>query len=62
MKEQLVTLDINCLTVEELEAVAAMLYHQNRTNECKAVNDRIAFVNGWMNEKQSEDYYATYCA
>ena len=62
MKEQLVTLDINCLTSEELEAVAAMLYYQNRMNEVKAVNDRIAFVNGWMNEKQSADYYATYCA
>lgn len=62
MKEQLVTLDINRLTSEELEAVAAILYYQKRMDECKAVNDRIAFVNEWMNEKQAADYYATHCA
>lgn len=62
MKAQNITLDINRLTTDELKVLAAMLYFQGHKDDCKAVNDRIAFLEGWMSEKQSKAYFEAHCA
>lgn len=43
-KENNLTININELTAEELEQLAAIYYRYNHMNECKEVNDRIAFI------------------
>lgn len=63
MKAQNITIDINKLSVEQLEAVAEILYTTEFTNikKAKAVQNRIAFLNGWMSEKQEDEYIKEFC-
>lgn len=62
MKEQNITIDINKLATEQLEQLNKMFYEIGMMNECKQINERIAFLNGWMTEEKEEEYYNKYCA
>ena len=55
------TIDINKLDTMELEQLRAMFFNMNLMDEVKQINNRIAFLNGWMNEKQEEEYLNKYC-
>ena len=55
------TIDINKLNDTELEQLRAMFFNMNLMDEVKQINNRIAFINGWMNEKQEEEYLNKYC-
>ena len=61
MKAQDMTIDINKLNDTELEQLRAMFFNMNLMDEVKQINNRIAFINGWMNEKQEEEYLNKYC-
>lgn len=61
MKRQEISIDINRLTVDQLNQIASMLYEYNDLKTCKTVNDRIAFIEGWMSDEQSMEYYKKYC-
>lgn len=61
MKQQIITLDINKLSTDQLYQISSILYEYNELKTCKIVNDRIAFLSDWMSEKQSEEYYKKYC-
>lgn len=62
MKSHNVTLDINRLNDTQLEQLAAMIDKTaNRPETIKEINQRIAFLNGWMNEKAEAEYIAAYC-
>ena len=61
MKAQNITVDINKMDTEELEVLASFFYHENEMNICKQINDRIAFLNGWMSKKKEEEYFNRYC-
>jgi hypothetical protein len=62
MKAQNMTIDINKLNTYELEQLRAMFFNLNMMDEVGQINDRIAFINGWMNEKQEKEYVNKYCA
>ena len=47
MTENKITIDINKLTVEELEFLAKITYYRGDRKDTKTINDRIAFLNGW---------------
>ena len=55
------TVDINKLNDTELEQLRAMFFNMNLMDEVRQINNRIAFINGWMNEKQEEEYLNKYC-
>ena len=55
------TIDINKLDTMELEQLRAMFFNMNLMDEVKQINNRIAFLNGWMNENQEEEYLNKYC-
>ena len=61
MKAEDMTIDINKLNDTELEQLRAMFFNMNLMDEVKQINNRIAFINGWMNEKQEEEYLNKYC-
>lgn len=53
MKKQLISIDTNQLDTDQLEQLAAMIYNTNAgsAQTVKQINDRIAFIKGWMSEK-----------
>lgn len=62
MKAHSITLDINRLNDTQLEQLAAMIWETtNRPETVKEINQRIAFLRGWMSEKAEADYLAAYC-
>ena len=61
MKAQNMTIDINKLNDTELEQLRGMFFNMNLMDEVKQINNRIAFLNGWMNENQEEEYLNKYC-
>ena len=61
MKERYFKIDINKLNDTELGQLAAMFYKYGTAEETKQINDRIAFVNGWMNEKQEAEHVRLFC-
>lgn len=56
------SIDINQLTTEQLESLRGMYYSLKMMDEVKQINERIAFLEGWMNEEQEDAYFAKYCA
>lgn len=61
MKAHNITIDINTLTTDQLEQLKAMTYYNGQMRDTKEINDRIAFINGWMSEKQEDEYYKKWC-
>lgn len=64
MKRHDITIDINRLDVDQLEQLQAMLYNTRQegwANKCKAINDRTAFLNGWMCDRQAAEYRREFC-
>ncbi len=62
MKAQNMTIDINRLDTDQLAQIAAMLYETRPSADLvKAVNDRIAFLSGWMSEKAEAEYAERFC-
>lgn len=62
MKAHNITLDINRLNDTQLEQLAAMIDGTtNRPGAVKEINQRIAFLRGWMSEKDEADYLSAYC-
>lgn len=61
MKAQNMSIDINKLNDEQLEQLRNMYYSLGMMSEAQQVNNRIAFCNGWMSEKDEEKYLAEHC-
>ena len=64
MKAQNITIDINRLTVEELRQLAAMICNSGDSNwadKVAQINDREAFIEGWMSEANEKAYYEKWC-
>ena len=63
MKAQNITIDINKLTVEELEVLNKIHfnYHFNDLKGAKMIQERIAFLNGWMSPKKEKEYLEKNC-
>lgn len=63
MKANNITIDINKLTVEELEMIAKINYEYNKNDveTAKKIQDRIYFLYGWMTDKQEAEYIEKYC-
>lgn len=60
-KAQNMTIDINKLNTEDLEQLRAMFYNLHLMDEVGQINNRIAFINGYMSEKQKKEYVREYC-
>lgn len=63
MREHNVTVDINSLNIDQLEQLRDMIYFNRQSGyvrTAKAINDRIAYVNGWMNDSMAAEYYREY--
>ena len=58
MKEQNITLDINKLSTTQLETLRTCV---DDPRLIKQINDRIAFVNGWMSEQMEKEYVEKFC-
>lgn len=61
MKEQNMTIDINKLNEEELQQLSYMFYNMGMMDQVKQINNRIAFINGWMSEVKEKEYMEKYC-
>lgn len=61
MKAHNITIDINTLTTDQLEQLKAMTHYNGQTKETKEINDRIAFIYGWMSAEQEDKYYEKWC-
>ena len=61
MKARNFTIDINQLDTQELEQLRCMFYNQNKMTECREINDRIAYMNGWLSEKKEKEHYERFC-
>ncbi|MCI7108014.1 MAG: hypothetical protein MR945_09055 [Agathobacter sp.] len=61
MKAQNMTIDINRLDVEKLEQLQAMFYEMGCMDEVAQINNRIAYVNGWMTDSKNKEYFEKYC-
>lgn len=61
MKAHNITIDINTLTADQLEQLRAMTCYNGQMRETKEINDRIAFIFGWMSEEQADEYYKKWC-
>ena len=58
MKAQNITVDINRLSLDELYTLRSVIDDPYIN---KQINDRIAFVAGWMHGKNEEEYYEKFC-
>lgn len=60
MKAQNITIDINKLTDEELDMIQSILYRDDKSNieQAKMVQERIAYLQGWMSKKKEAEYLA----
>lgn len=56
------SIDINQLTTEQLESLRGMYYSLKMMDEVKQINERIAYLEGWMSEEQESRYFAEHCA
>lgn len=56
MKAHNITIDINQLNTTQLEQLKEMTYYNGQMQETKEINDRIAFIYGWMSEEQADAY------
>lgn len=56
MKAHKITIDINQLNTTQLEQLKEMTCYNGQMQETKEINDRIAFIYGWMTEKQADAY------
>lgn len=56
MKAHNITIDINTLNTTQLEQLKEMTHYNGQMQETKEINDMIAFIYGWMNEKQADAY------
>ncbi len=63
MKAQYIKIDINRLHTGQLEQLAAMIYETSAgsARDNQAINNRIAFIEGWMSERSEAEYLATHC-
>lgn len=61
MKKQNMEIDINRLDTPDLERLARMFYGLGMMDKVKQVNDRIAFLEGWMSEAKEKEYFETWC-
>ena len=61
MRAQNMTIDINKLNSGQLEQLRAMFFDLNDADACKQINDRLAFIRGWMSEKKEKEYREKYC-
>ncbi len=71
MKKQMIAIDINALNTDQLQCLADMMYYSNYLTDTGSlaenleivnrINLRIAFLEGWMSEKQEAEYVAKYC-
>lgn len=64
MKAQNITIDINRLTVEQLHQLRAMIAYSGDPDwaaKIAQINDREAFVEGWMSEANEKAYYEKWC-
>ena len=55
-----VAVDINALSVEELEQLRDMLKHTGDKVACEAVNEMIGWECGYMTTKHSREYWDKY--
>ena len=62
MKAQNMTIDINKLHEGQLEELRKMFYELGDMEAVKQINDRLAYIKGWMSEKQEKEYFNKYCA
>lgn len=60
MKAQNITIDINKLNDEELDMIQSILYRDDKSNveQAKMVQERIAYLQGWMSKKKEAEYLA----
>lgn len=58
MKAQNITVDINKLSIEQLEMLKQCI---SEPQIIKQINDREAFIKGWMSEKKEKEYAEKYC-
>ena len=63
MNAQYIKIDINRLHTGQLEQLAAMIHETNAgsARDVQTINNRIAFIEGWMSEKAEAEYFAAYC-
>lgn len=61
MKAHNITIDINQLNTTQLEQLKEMTYYNGQMQETKEINDRIAFIEGRMTEKQADAYMSKWC-
>ena len=61
MKAQNIIIDINKLGTDDLRILANITYNLGDMEATKAINDRAAFQDGWMNDEEEAEYLATYC-
>ena len=61
MKAQNITIDISRLGSDDLRMLASITYRLGDMDATKTINDRAAFQNGWMSDKEEAEYFATYC-
>jgi len=56
MKKHEITIDINQLNTTQLEQLRQMTHYNGQMQETKEINDRIAFIYGWMPKEQADAY------
>jgi len=56
-RKQNITFDINCLYVEELEALRDILKSHGMMDQCETVSMLIAYKDGWITKEHREFYY-----
>lgn len=61
MRKREFAIDINRLNSDQLKQLAAMFYEQDKLNEVKEINERIAFLCGWMDEEQEKEHVKRFC-
>lgn len=63
IKAQNITIDINRLSTNQLDQLAAMIHETNAgsARDVQTINNRVAFIEGWMSEKAEAEYFAAYC-
>lgn len=61
MKENNITIDINKLDTDKLQILMEICYKERNINDWKKVDERLAFLNGWMNDEQEKKHIEKYC-
>lgn len=58
MRAQNITIDINVLDTDQLVTLAGMVKDPSKV---KQINERLAFIEGWMTREQEEKYFEEFC-